>query len=149
MTTPNVVDVSTLPAGRELDALVAERVMGMVWRHSDSPPAGFRSPRMYDTPWRWLIPSDNAYPRATGDEKPYLENIPHYSTDIAAAFQVVEKLRADDYQVIVVCEPVGEKRQFSCEIARLSDRGSDVETGDTAPLAICHAALRATTPPGR
>jgi hypothetical protein len=55
-----------LPAGRELDALVAERVLGL---------------RIDDA---WFQHPDGR--RVSSD------GLPHYSTDIAAAWQVVDKL---------------------------------------------------------
>lgn len=122
-------------AGRELDALVAERVMG----------------------WTLTTPVDPACDFAVGTKRDGTDarrnfgrgpdgkevSFPLYSTDIAAAWQVVEKLRADGYEVQVAAEPDPRVSAYHCEIARLSDSGSTVEFDDTAPLAICRAALAA------
>lgn len=64
------MDIDTMPAGRELDALVAERVMG----------------------WK-LFASEPGYGRPPHQITLVLTPIPHYSTDIAAAWIIVEKLR--------------------------------------------------------
>ncbi len=63
------------------------------------------------------------------------------STDIAAAFQVVEAMRAKGYEVTVGVS-AREKNAF-CEIAKASDGGSDVEYAATPAIAICLAALAA------
>ncbi len=63
-----------MDAGRDLDALVAEKVLG--WRHikwERTTPLG-RSPKNLLS----LV----------------LEEVPYYSTDIAAAWQVVERMRS-------------------------------------------------------
>lgn len=61
-------------AGRELDALVAEKVMGWTWDENTAwSPTGSRNARVADGDlWWWLPP---------------------YSTDIAAAWEVVERIR--------------------------------------------------------
>lgn len=66
--------------------------------------------------------------------------VPHYSTDIAAAWEVVERLRADhgDYSVIVCW--AHETQQWVCsDFDSMTWEGA----GETAPLAICRAALKA------
>jgi hypothetical protein len=107
---------------RELDAVVAEKVM-----------------RLYDVHkagnGEWVY----------RDEKGFLTKLPHYSTDIAAAWQVVEKmrmmwgevaLRTDGYR----WEFDGYRWGFGWE----GDEGIwGHATADTAPEAICFAALEA------
>lgn len=108
-----------MKAGRDLDRLVAEKVMGLeVHKQADV----------------WLINS------GTG------KAVPHYSTDIAAAWKVVEKLHAqagpEGWEVTInlqnfepnTAEPFnGWIVTVGCETARAS----------SAPLAICIAALLA------
>lgn len=90
--------------GRELDKLIAEKVMGvsaMTNQHLDCP---------------------------------------HYSTDIAAAWDVVEKLNSLDYAIILdnMTNSLGtwqahfKKDRFSISITE----------GDSMPYVICLAALR-------
>ena len=102
-----------MEAGRELDALVAEKVMGA--------------------------------------KVVFVENVPYYSTDIAAAWEVVNHL---------LCHGWDEKYFFRLHYDNVdlwdasfykessSDGGGpDVwGTADTAPLAICLAALKAVQP---
>jgi len=106
-------------AGRELDALVAEKVMG--WKRLDLGPINGI---------RWIKGKD-----VIESEFPF-----SYSTDISAAWEVVEKLRAVGVEIVVVAHSV----KFSCCV-------NDTETGKTsflslaatAPRAICKMALRA------
>lgn len=117
---------------RQIDALVAEKVMG----------------------WRYVYDYDTIYTIDPDTDKP--EIVPKYSTDIVAAWQVVEKLPYDP-------RPKGE-RYYECEgftLMKLHDgrwfagwyeiipyEGShDMSeysvVADTAPMAICLAALKA------
>lgn len=131
-----------MKAGRELDAIIAQMVMG--WAI-----CGYAA---YDD---WLarsnrgdvdivfIDRDGVVWRAVGD----LCNVWSPSTDIAAAWQVVEKLGynwnlyrdvgkcGDD------CETQGDKLyRFIYAAPGMPMEGV---TADTAPLAICLAALKA------
>lgn len=101
-----------MTAGRELDALVAEQVMGMV---------------LPDT--LWLRPSE------ISTEEAALIILPAYSTSIAAAWPILEK--ADWWRL---CGSLADG-PFFCTIALGHKEGE--ENADTAPLAICLAALRA------
>lgn len=104
-----------LTAGRELDALVAEKVMG--WAPRD---AGAGDRLIYVGAWA------------------HCESLPHYSTDIAAAWQVVEKLAADGLYVHVgYC--LGRTEASVNSPLDIIDNAY----APTAPLAICLAALKA------
>lgn len=116
--TPEEIDA--LPAGRELDALVAERVMG--WT---------RSPRDYGSRLVWVTHPENIV-RFWKGRRSFQP-----STDIAAAWEVLEK-----HQFSLIRIPDG-------WVAGRFDFNSpawDFAFGDaapTAPLAICRAALKA------
>jgi len=163
--------------GRELDALVAERVMGWRWlSRTDSSSAN---------PYRsaWLFPLDShdydekkkgifgepvighsgsSYPAAYavgpfheydgGRKEP--SNVPPYSSDIVAAFQVIEKLRKDGYSFC--CWDTPEFSSFAGRVAAFRfgvhppsrDDLEDCFVGSghlegSMPLAICRAALKA------
>lgn len=132
-----------LVAGRELDALVAEKVMGWAF-HPERDPM-----------FQWEAPSPH------GHWHPYRFEPSPYSSDIAAAWDVVEKMQADGWYVSVETPPA--PRRPSCEVFKLAPHSaSDVrdvrtylrrpddidvfefcEYAATAPLAICLAALNA------
>jgi len=102
-----------MPAGKEMDALVAKSIMGggIVGR-SNHPEEEYWS---FDTK--------------------YAVELPEFSTDISAAWKVVEKMNnglwLENHGVIWMA-----KFPFK-------DNGYWMVSGNTAPLAICRAALLA------
>ena len=111
-------DALELPPGRELDKLVAERVMGQRWQGGNPIPN-------HDGRWPWPAP---------------------YSTDIAAAWVVVEhprKVRGATWGLL--CERAGDRPSghFRFSISLLGPGGPFALYAETAPLAICRAALLA------
>ena len=115
------MDIDKLEAGPELDALVAEKVMG--WRMIRN------DPLLSHTGW---IDGDG--------RKRTRYDPPPYSTDIAAAWEVLEKFpwfRIDnrgDYEG---------NQAFMVELSDDAKNLSGKMWAPTAPLAICRAALRA------
>ena len=129
-------------AGRELDALVAERVMGYVWK--DESPSG----RFLNSPEGWPA----GYVPQGSSEMTWTSHLPHYSTDIAAAWLVVERLMnvdADDASHRYCLdfradrEPWGSDAPFVVEIRTQNAKRLAYVSADTMPLAICRAALAA------
>lgn len=126
---------------RELDALVAEKIMG--WTSCEITSR---------TETRLMWPPDspkNVFEYKTdGLMGPNKElRVPSYSTDIAAAWEVVEKIRSrQDY---VCFEISSEWKGENCPAdknfyARFCiGRGTLVGYSDSAPTAICLAALEA------
>jgi hypothetical protein len=134
-------------AGRELDARVAREVMGLgdvreeVWgldHHRD-----WRYPVWRDelrsvdgviaAHWAWL-------------------RVPAYSTDIAAAFEVVEKMaeRGYDFELFVAAHlgAVAIFRDYETPRDHPPEGRAVIDPREgAAPLAICRAALAALTPP--
>lgn len=114
-------------ASRELDALIAEKVMDWTWRTYWRPEEA-----------RALFPPPCEGSYAMGDA------YPEYSTDIAAAWLVVEKLESGGYCVHVEnfppSTPAAYRWRAHVETAELSIGYGDA---DSAPLAICRAALAA------
>jgi hypothetical protein len=122
------------PPGRELDTLVA-KVEGWTWDERQAvSPRGSKYSRLALDPWWWL---------------------PFYSTNIAAAFQVMEKLHASGYVVILSnTSDSPEDSKWSMSIykswkGRWTEQKPTAlaqETGDTAAHVICLAALKALHP---
>lgn len=106
----------TIAAGRELDAEVAEKVMGLDRK-----------------PW------------TDEDDVMHFPPTELFSTDISAAWQVVEKMREHTKQCVLV-EASTNPEEYLCTVGR-HYRGqwfkSHQSKADTAPLAICLAALKA------
>lgn len=109
--------IDDMPAGRELDALVAEKVM--------------------DDPVDRQIVDQHGFEIILRRSRLVL---PRYSTDISAAWKIVEHLRSRN--MFVELSEMGINKDWSC-----SFDGEDGKTvhaeGDTAPMAICMAALLA------
>lgn len=108
-----------------LDALVTERVMG-----------------------NYAVEDGGAWHMQQTDSGEW-ENLPHYSTDIAAAWQVVEKLWKTHKLSIAVwhVQPgqVGAfvKETIAGDFVGFTCDASELTVKPTAPFAICIAALRA------
>jgi hypothetical protein len=115
-----------MPAGREMDALVAEKVMGYRWLKVNGIKALFPPD---------LKPSDvDWFPE---DDPLDLVRWP-YSTDIAAAWEVVEH----NHDVSVEHRAMS-STPWAVTFQRHMDGTEFTGFADTAPLAICRAALKA------
>ena len=142
------MNYAEMPAGREMDALVAEKVMGLA-------PCDAWSPVNFGSaggPAMWLDKpcghDGKCYP--TPSEHPFSGPL-HYSTSIAAAWEVVERLRADKVMggasIAAVNAPDDATPGEWCVEWFDGDHTLDCAIGDTAPLAICRAALAAVARP--
>jgi len=131
------MNIDQMQAGREMDALVAEKAMGI-------------SVQLFGDPCylvNYCLRKDNGDLYYFKGECPLKasreevkELIPNYSTDIARAWEVVEKMK----NYLFVCgrtdDGIWEAYFFPVNsgIGKLSEAH-----GDTAPSAICRAALKA------
>ena len=115
-------DIMNIPAGPYMDALVVTKVMG------------------YEDLGSQLL-AGVRYQKPTANGVDILNTVPHYSTDIAAAFQVVEtfdawdiKKRIENGEVIMCCYVYLDKTWYG-----------GIEDINV-PLAICKASLLAVLP---
>lgn len=126
------------------NAWVAEDVMG--WLKTDQ--------RRIDHQ-NWLEYPQEWYLKPNGDIE-NVTNIPEYSTDIAAAWEVVEKLRSRQMPIVLHGDEWHSGGDWQVTIYNLREhmgvlgRGAHKVTvlgrGDpSAPLAICRAAIKATS----
>ena len=119
-------------AGRDLDALVAEKVMGFTVAHCL--PVFSTQDEWYE---RVPITKDGGLERA----------LSYYSTDIAAAWEVVGKLHGKISLQGPGTTDMGEGyATYGTWTAQFQPKGEQTEVtekADTAPLAICLAALKA------
>lgn len=117
---------------KELDASVAEKVMG--WVHNGSCPEMLCRSDMDD--W-WTAP---------GDPKPTCgpcHNLPsHYSTEIETAWLVVEQMRRRGFHLELL-SPNAWVEGKEWGVGFCKDDVDAEAIGDTAPEAICRAALEA------
>jgi len=116
-----------MPAGCEMDALVAEQVMG--WHPIKDDEIGL---------W-WKVP-ENQNPSGFGSE----DAPPPYSTHIEFSWEIVEKIHLLDDRYLTETQNDGEQIRWG--VYQFMSDGSVTELvlgADTAPLAICRAALKA------
>lgn len=137
-------DIDRLEEGSELDALVAEKVMGAQW-----------------VPYTWYDGSAKLYLLEQGGKPPkgddfdLLEdgrivgwNMPEYSSDMAAAWRVVEYIWKTKQMMIELERSYGmdgTSKGWSCRFGGFDD--GVYALADTMPLAICRAALKAVLKP--
>jgi len=128
MKTTGPTDIDSIPPGQDLDALIAETVMGWDIHFSDP---GFRGGLPH-----WRDP-ENSTLYGPGNWSP--------STDIEAAWKVVEKLRSYsfdfDFFASKIRVPDGKKPWIKAAFHSRTDIYSS--EADTAELAISRAALKA------
>ena len=123
------MNIDELEAGRELDALVAERVLELpVWRSADDKPG-----EDYD----WLDPIE--YPCILVSDYT-TRDVPYYSRLIGNAWEVVKKLitASHSFEFYLAQQTDG----WDVSFQHPGNRGGQAH-GNTAPLAICRAALKA------
>jgi hypothetical protein len=124
-----MTDNGGLPAGRELDALVAEKVMGWIDVRKQSIANAFGQHVLDD-----YVGQPNI-----GATQPVL--VPRYSLMIQEAWKVADQLRAKSQFVAVISGTGPQGMQpWICKINR--EGGFIEERADTAPVAICLAALK-------
>jgi hypothetical protein len=120
-------------AGRELDGLVAGKVMG--WTDVALKPIANAYGQHVVDEWAGVAP--------TGTGRPQL--VPRYSTMIQDAWPILEKMRGEFMFAAVISGkgPAG-VAPWVCKVNK--DGVFIEEKGETAALAICLAALRAFAP---
>ena len=114
--------MAELEAGRELDALVAAKVMGRAKFQPGKGPVA-------------------EHPLEELSLGLYTERIPvpRYSADIDAAWKVVERMRALGWHIVIDSRPGNWLVQFFSTDGRKHSAAS----ADLVPLAICRAAIAA------
>lgn len=122
----NREDIISIPAGKKMNILIAEKVM------DKKPCEHWHMLRL--EPWEFIH-------GVCGHETCYPINYPpHYSSNINAAWGVVEKIK-DIHITFDMFYRKNEQKWWVTTHA--SDNAKDYGIADTAPLAICRAALLA------
>lgn len=129
-------------AGRELDALVAEKVMGATWRNITK---GGRKRCLSFVASRPLVTIEEKKTIYHGYNQ---DNLPHYSTDISAAWEVVEEFRRGwQHKKAAAVIDLHISDIVDMNDSHVSIYAPDIKKveawGNTIPLAICLAALKA------
>ena len=136
-------------AGRELDALVAEKVMGedvSTWDAHKWGPCAYVND-FYPEGSKYCSHCDRVWYNGSPEPPVPCEArwISTYSTSIAAAWEVVEKLKADGLMVDLLTVGDVKDPSWCVTVEDLVDEdGMWFSTHESeAPLAICLAALKA------
>lgn len=118
--------MSELKTGRELDTLIAEKVMGWKWFPCEM------------NPHQKILSLDEVTAPKLFIGQAVIDLVPRYSTDIAAAWEVVEKLHAEGLQITYT-----PSNGWFVELGtgHYMENSNDIEM--TFPLAACLAALKA------
>ncbi len=143
-------DVMVMGAGREMDAVVHEVVFhkAVEWRRWYSEFVGLTELVKCNKGDVGALP----YEPSVYEKEYRALKVPAYSTDIAAAFEVVQKL---GLAIIPQSNPDGGFRWYACDITCVKYYGGGIvivpknDSGiscDTAAEAICRAALLAVLP---
>lgn len=114
--------------GRELDALIAEKVMGLIVTEQGfcGHPITKGGGRVHGTDMGW-----------------WATVLPFYSTDIAAAWEVVERMREKGFNFQI--HNVNERKNWVAFFWKKGIVGDPYVSSETlTPYAICLAALKAT-----
>jgi hypothetical protein len=128
-------EILNMPAGREMDALIAKKVMG--W---SADPEGYwldRKNEYADTGWGLFKQDETKNHPACKEYNP--------SADIRAAWEIVVAMEEKDIwfelaNVVPNSDPIVYEAKF------IGGRDGAYACEDTAPLAICRAALLAVMP---
>jgi len=133
-----------MEAGREMDALVAEKVMGCsVMRENYHRTLGDGGK------WEWLRCGCIGGPHNYRDDTARDGMLVYYSTDISAAWEVIDKLLSVGMSVELNAYP---SARYDVRIYKSIPHDGGMPTtsmfagealDDTVPLAICRAALKA------
>lgn len=110
---------------RDLDALIAEKVMGWTNEYLPDIYGIYRSV--------WYSPNrDDCFKKYVG---------PKWSTDIHAAWRIVEKL--DKRFCLIKEDPNSNERPYKAWFQKDAEEGYSVSYGESAAHVICLAALKA------
>lgn len=115
-------DIDAIPAGRELDALIAEKVFGVtIIEQTDS------NLIFYDY-------------RARLNKEPF--TVKHYSNDIAAAWEVVNEMHRKGYW-IVLYDYIIQNHDKPYQFVFSRNGQQSASNSSSVELAVCLSALKA------
>jgi hypothetical protein len=119
--------ILNMPAGSEMDALVAKEVMGQSVDFEEDASAGGEPDRV------WFI--------VTGGDRQSRSAIPRYSTDIEAAWKVAKKIQSRDEALSLQHRGTTGGNIGTAIWTAWFGKAADLAWANTPSLAICRAAL--------
>jgi len=133
--------ILAMDTGREFDYLVGEKVMNYSIYHYDKDHPDGCYYMLVDENFESVTDEVGWSVGERKTEKEAWKDCPNYSTDIAAAFEVVEKLTAAGYCFKLKYDPRIYEQNFTAELKHLLGNVIYEAKAETAPHAICLAAL--------
>jgi hypothetical protein len=134
---PRTINGKNHTPGRELDALIAEKVMGAEWIEDAGRQTGRRYRRLYKD--HWIIAEQYEGEDTVHAPSPVL---PHYSSEIGDSWKVREKMRELGFHLGLVDDGHATE-PWEAYFDQGRNKPSYNAWASTAPLAICLAALSA------
>jgi hypothetical protein len=132
--------IDDMPAGREMDALIAEKVFGLEVYRSKRDWIQTGMPHMAE--WSEAV----GYPAYWHPPFELATYVPEYSTNLIAAWEVVGELKNYDYWLNLTFEmtyfPSEDKTRMAWQV-NFRGRKCGFGCSDNPALAICRAALKA------
>lgn len=135
--------IEQLPAGRELDALIALQVMGFTMYHYDKDVAEMCYFTLLDTEGDAVVFRAHYRDGEHATEAQAWADCPAFSTDIAAAWRVFELFEWSLARGVFRGVPYYAIQEAGEELS-LDEPARHYPQAHTAPLAICRAALLTT-----
>lgn len=123
--------VDEMPAGREMNALIAEKAMGWTVFYGE-----YKGYELFDDEVAQGYP-----PKEEADGVPF--EIPYYSTDIAAAWEVVEILGKHGYTAHIEWKGSNRVYAATAEVTFVKCIYTEGHGVGALPEAICRAAFKA------
>lgn len=132
-----------MPAGGEMDRLIAEKVMGYTVYHYDKDHPNNCYYMLMDADFDPVLFTGNYRDSEKKTEEEAWNDCPEFSTDILAAWEVVKKLGELGFTVII--EWKGSDRVYAgtAEVTLVKRIYTEGHGVGTLPEAICQAALMA------
>jgi len=146
------MDYDTMKAGREMDALIAEKVMG--WKDIRCDQGGNLPYGVPDDDFNSDVDEHKKHGNCGFPMEYHREPIPMYSHDISAAWEVVEKMTSEGACPAIINDDNGHWAMALDGMQNCVDGSETMDVAttffapkslwcDTVPLAICRAALKA------
>ena len=144
------MNIDEMQSGREINELIAVHVMGLIHYVGDEVPSGhahyYLKPEEIPEVWLKELPNRDfeRYCKQCGD-------MPDWSGDIAAAWEVVEKMRENGWHTRIDVLLEGRyMAEIYCNYGPCEKHGNGTRSwhggeaeANSTPLAICRASLKA------
>lgn len=127
-------EILKMPAGREMDALIAEKVMG--WKKIGKIHPDLKCDLIGENP-HYFYPPDGEFDK-------WMDLVPHYSTDANDMLLVSDNLKSRGFNARIEIQSGAHVTIWKTDMTEYGPEPINAKA-DSIPLAICRAALLAVT----